>query len=277
METNFDHEAALEIVHFQNACKTTNNRYFSCAIDCFLELSYRVFLPELLSKANFCDLSGFFNTMFMAGMTEIEYDHDIDFRTNALNLLHEIREPIWRKVMENCNSFQLRNSDAQFSEIFSSNFFKILSQQEKQIFQSEVSAKGVCSKCHIEKELNSPVLVNYISEAEYPELLLNESGWPKAINIMGEGSGVCDSCYEIIPNYSRVNLAHHVFVEFSSELVNKCSFLEVIRVKDCCYKLVALVRNSTANFTFAILSGNEWNYFDDCKKDRFIFGTLSEP
>ena len=76
---------------------------------------------------------------------------------------------------------------------------------------------------HSEKELNSPVLVNYISEAEYPELLLNENGWPKAIKIMGEGSGVCDSCYEIIPAniYSRVNLAHYVFVEFSSELVNK--------------------------------------------------------
>ena len=132
--------------------------------------------------------------------------------------------------MENCNSFQLWNSDAQILEIFSRNIFKILSQQEKQIFLSEVSAKGVCSKCHIEKELNSPVLVNYISEAEYPELLLNENGWPKAINIMGEGSRVCDNCYEIIPAniYSRVNLAHYVFVEFSSELVNKWSFLEAI-------------------------------------------------
>ena len=60
-EDNLDLHTALQIVHFRNASKTTNSRIYSCAIDCFLELSYRLFLPEILSKLDFCDLSGFFS------------------------------------------------------------------------------------------------------------------------------------------------------------------------------------------------------------------------
>ena len=209
-------------------------------------------------------------------MTEIEYNSNDDIRNNALNLLDEVREPVWRKVIENCESFRLRNSDAQFSEIFSANLFKTLSRHEQEIFQIEVNSKGICSQCLIEKELKSTVLVNYISEVEYPELLSQENDWPKTFESLGNGSGICDNCYEPIPAniYSDINFPHYVFVEFGGRLVNKSHFFEQIQIKDCQYKLVALVRNSMAHFACAVLFNNTWNYFDDLKKNRLVFQTI---
>ena len=117
MQENLELDNVLEFAHFRNANKTS--RFYSCAIDCFLELGYRLFLPEILSRSDFCDLSGFFNLMHIAGMTEIEYNPNKNILNNALDLLDEIREPIWHRVMENCESFRPRNCDAEFSEIFS--------------------------------------------------------------------------------------------------------------------------------------------------------------
>ena len=114
-------ENLLEISHFRNASFTS--RHFSCAVDCFLELTYRLFLPEILESTDFTDLSEFFNLLLIAGSTEIEFDPNDNFQNNAFKLLDEIRQPIWSKIIENCASFRNRNCDAQFSEIFSSNFF----------------------------------------------------------------------------------------------------------------------------------------------------------
>ena len=55
VQENLDLNEVLEFAHFRNACKTS--RFYSCAIDCFLELGYRIFLPEILSRIEYCDLS----------------------------------------------------------------------------------------------------------------------------------------------------------------------------------------------------------------------------
>jgi len=54
--------------------------------------------------------------------------------------------------------------DAQFSKIFLNNYFKILSEQEKTFFETTVKAKRSCNQCE------SKILVNLISESDYPEL-----------------------------------------------------------------------------------------------------------
>ena len=159
---------------------------------------------------------------------------------NAFNFLDEIREPIWRRVIENCDSFRARNCDAVFSDIFSSNFFKTLSQQEQQIFETKISSKGICHQCHLEKEYESTELV--ILNVEYPELLAHENDWTKTLESMGSESGTCDSCYTAIPAlYSDVNLPVLLMVEFSPEIVKSCCFFSQIQVKGCTYKLVGLV------------------------------------
>ena len=224
VQENLDLNEVLEFAHFRNACKTS--RFYSCAIDCFLELGYRIFLPEILSRIEYCDLSQFFNLMHIAGMTEIEYDPNCDLLNNAFNFLDEIREPIWRRVIESCESFRARNSDAVFSDIFSSNFFKTLSQQEQQIFETKINSKGICHQCHVEKEYESTELVNFILDVEYPELLAHENDWTKALESVGSQSGTCDSCYTAIPAnlYSDVNLPVFFLVDFSREMINSCCF-----------------------------------------------------
>ena len=45
-----DLESALELAHFRNACRTSQ---YYCAVDCFLEISYRLFLPEIEANTSF--------------------------------------------------------------------------------------------------------------------------------------------------------------------------------------------------------------------------------
>ena len=76
--------------------------------------------------------------------------------------------------MENCESFANRDCTAQFSELFSSNLFKILSKEGKIFFETSFEANGTCISCGIEKGSKLTSMVNYISETSYPELLINE-------------------------------------------------------------------------------------------------------
>eukprot|EP00111_Clytia_hemisphaerica_P010420 TCONS_00030446-protein len=120
-----DLDTALSVAHFQNSCRTTNGRTYSCAVDCFLEISYRLLLPEIKAKLSFEELSEFFYLLYISGTMEIPIENDItDVQSNAFRLLDEIREPIWSKIIENCGTYASRNSDAQFTELFSDNLFK---------------------------------------------------------------------------------------------------------------------------------------------------------
>ena len=57
-EEFIDIETSLEVAHFRNACRTS--KYYSCAVDCFLEISYRLFLPDLQANLSHDELSDFF-------------------------------------------------------------------------------------------------------------------------------------------------------------------------------------------------------------------------
>ena len=50
-EDLIDLDAALSVAFFRNTSKITGGRTYSCAVDCFLEISYRLLL--LKSKLNF--------------------------------------------------------------------------------------------------------------------------------------------------------------------------------------------------------------------------------
>ena len=57
----------------------------------------------------------------------------------ALKLLDEVPRTDLGKVIDNCGSSRLRNCDAQFPEIFSSNLFRIMSQQERKTYLRQKS------------------------------------------------------------------------------------------------------------------------------------------
>ena len=121
LDDELDLETALERFHFRNACRTSNN--YSCAIDCFLELVYRLLLPKIQSEINHNELSEFLDFLVTCGLMQIYTDSNVALQTNVWTLLDEIREPIWVKVIEQCPSFRNRNCDSEFYEIFSNVFF----------------------------------------------------------------------------------------------------------------------------------------------------------
>ena len=84
-----DLDTAFNIAHFRNSSKTSGGRTYSCAVDCFLEICYRVLLPEIKAKVSFEESSGFFNLLQISGSMEIPFE-DYNMKSNAFRLLDEI-------------------------------------------------------------------------------------------------------------------------------------------------------------------------------------------
>ena len=78
----------------------------------------------------------------------------------------QVRELIWSNVILNCSSLIPRNRDAEFSQIFTGNIFNTLSHEEKLLSETSFSVAGTCSQCNHYNQMNSAVIVSYISEVE---------------------------------------------------------------------------------------------------------------
>ena len=90
MQETLDLESALEKAHFRNVSLTSQN--YSSELDCFLELTYRIFLPRILSKVEYCNWSEFFQLLQIVGSAEIEFDPFTNIKDNVLPIFDEIRE-----------------------------------------------------------------------------------------------------------------------------------------------------------------------------------------
>ena len=179
-DLSIDLDTSLSICHFQNTSKTTGGRQFSYAVDCFLEISYRLFLPEIKARLSIKELSEFFYLLSLSGSMEILSNPFDDVKCNAFRLLDEIREPTWSKI-KNCGTFANRNSNAEFSEIFSSNIFEKLSEGEKNLFEISCEFKGTCCVCDSEKHRKSSRNVVLISDVFYPELICDPNTWSDVV------------------------------------------------------------------------------------------------
>ena len=79
--------------HFQNSClQDTTASVYSCAIDCFLEISHAIFLQHLIDIPR----SDFF---------EIRESLTVVSIGSLMSTLNNIREPVWNYLVNNCNSF----------------------------------------------------------------------------------------------------------------------------------------------------------------------------
>ena len=107
-------------VHFMNSCLTVNDT-FSCAVDCFLEISHSVLHPEL-ERFRPTELSPFFQCLVQTCGRYTEVLNGV----RSLTELPHIQEFIWCQIRDNCPSFSSKSCDAQFSEIFSAAFFSDL-------------------------------------------------------------------------------------------------------------------------------------------------------
>ena len=247
-----DLETALSVAHFRNSCRTTGGRTYSCAVDCFLEISYRLLLPEIKAKLSFEELSEFFYLLTISGSMEIPIENDItNAKSNAFRLLDEIREPIWSKIIENCGTYASRNSDAQFTELFSDNLFMTLSEGEKKIFETRFDVRGTCPVCDNERQSKTGIIVALLTDLLYPEITIDPNNWPDCANRALDPSTEvhCNTCSVNIPaQYQSVDLPCYLLIEFSSTIHNSCRFLDQIIVKGNTYKLQAIVRNLGFHF-----------------------------
>ena len=241
-QNQYMHCPVLVIRHFPNS-SLHQPSVFSCAVDCFLELGYGIFAKYLQNIAR----SDFFELLLICGSTEFEEDD-----SSYVDLLCEIREPIWQRIMTSCPTFRNQDCNAQFSELFSSEIFRSLTEEEKLLFETEYTLMGTCETCGISRVFDIQVIVNYISGIEYSQLLTASTSWPSVLlNDRMDNSVQCFQCQERIPAHiDKHRTADVLFVEFSSRLSHNCVFVDKITVLDSHYILAGMVRH---DFTCAVL------------------------
>ena len=108
---------------------------YSYAVDCFLEL--------------------LFTTAF-------------NYRNQGRNssCLPAIREPVWLYLRERCSTFQARDCNASFSQIFEEKTLGNLSPKEVSLFASQRLFETFCSTCNENVTFNSRIFLTYISQPE---------------------------------------------------------------------------------------------------------------
>ena len=252
--------------HLMNFCRLQPS-VFSCAVDCFLELSHAIFYPH------FSDIStrSTFIETYMFSLTYELHVQENDEISIAEEVLAQVREPVWSQLTSFCPSFLARDSDAQFSEIFSSSLFNNLLAVEKALFYTEFSLKTSCSFCNKELTSNCEVLVHFLQDHDVTALE-NMHDWPKMLSPLWDNGSLhcteCDkatSCGVLVGSCSPSTV---LFVEFDNVTRTLLTFYPQITVCDTTYVLKGLVRHQGRHFTCALLSQvtQLWQCIDDlCK------------
>ena len=110
---------------------------YSCAVDCFLEVSRYVFFP-FLSKLSARSI--FPELLFNASADYCQF-------TENVQLLSEIREPVWLYLRQHCSSFQARDCNAAFSQIFEAKTFGSLNTEALSLFATQRVFESYCESC----------------------------------------------------------------------------------------------------------------------------------
>ena len=159
--------AQLQKPHLINTVRHEPGTY-SCAIDCFLEITSSIFLPYLkeISRSNVFEL--LYNSCMH--YTSVVVDTNVSDWLVIINLLYDVREPIWSYLREKCRSLSAKNSNAQFSEIFQFCNFGQANEFERQIFLSTTSLNSHCSGCNKALSANTDIFVHYITSYDVTSL-----------------------------------------------------------------------------------------------------------
>ena len=142
----------MVVSHFMNSAFIKPGTY-SCAVDCFLEISTLLFLPflsKLTVRSEFSEL--LFSILLLY----------CQCRGNK-ELLAEIREPVWLYLIEQCTSFPQRDCNACFSQIFEENTFGKLNAMELSLFATPRLFEPYCITCQKQVTLNSRIFLTYVT------------------------------------------------------------------------------------------------------------------
>ena len=147
-QTGFDVQptervTATQKPHFINACRYISEE-FSCALDCFLEIWLRILSPLIPD-------TGTTELIYLLKKTERAYNAiwymymNLPMSVNTGYQLHLAHERVWSFVREISHSFESMDANAQFSEMFSTNVFGQLSDQQASALISVHYLSGQCN------------------------------------------------------------------------------------------------------------------------------------
>ena len=129
--------------HFINACRYIPGK-FSCTLDCFLEILLRILSPLIPD-------TGTSELIYLLKQTERAYNAiwymymNLPMSVNTGYQLDLVHERVWSFVREKCHSFESMDANPQFSEMFSTNVFGQLSDQQASALISVHYLSGQCN------------------------------------------------------------------------------------------------------------------------------------
>ena len=252
-------KAGTAYLHFLNSVFQKPGIY-SCAVDCFLELSRYVFFSHLSSLSA---RSKFPELLFNTTAQYCEF-------SKGIKLLSEIREPVWLYLRQHCSSFQARDCNAAFSQIFEAKTFGSLNAEELSLFATQRVFESYCESCEHQITLDSRIFLTFVTQTELSKLGYDTSSWPLYVSEVHTQPGRLNckdcGCLAKEPMVSSVVNSKFLFIEFSPEIRESVFLYDKIIVGNSFYTLKASVRCSQAHFTCAIQNSGKWLYFDDFKR-----------
>ena len=259
------------LLHFINSF-FDNPGIYSCAIDCFLEVSRYLFQPAFL------DLSVGTEFIDLLHNSLLEYSN-ISEKTS--NTLPQVRELVWYYLRQHCSTFLPRDSNASFSQIFEERTFGKLNPDEMNLFMTQRTFESHCQTCQKTVTSNMKLFLIYVSNSSLKQTGFDISCWPMSVSHIFKKPKkiVCKHCSESNvsdPICTSVVNSKFVFIEFSDEIVNCVTIHEHTEFDNSSYTLQGLVRCYQRHFTCAIKIENKWIYFDDMCNTVQEFTSLNQ-
>ena len=246
---------------------------YSCAIDCFMELSHKIFMPFLANTEN---KSTVFQLIYDASC---EYDNVVQNFTDLISLLHTIREPVWSHFRNCWHSLAPMNCNALFSEIFQFKNFMNINFHEQKLFSTVITYEKPCHTCSALLVKILPIFVNFIRHTDVTRLQFVPTQWPLYLSSINS-SGVnmqCNQCGQMSCNINPSNISPSgiLFVEFASDAIKKLVFPTTVNILGFEYHLKGLLRCRSLHFNCAVENDFGWTFFDDLCKTVQHFNDLS--
>ena len=276
-----------DFLHFMN-CSRTAPGFFSCAVDCFLE----IWLRKISHMFPICSRS------YIVGLlkqSEREYfllkeriDNNSLFASphsmtlNMIQELNRIRFDVWEYFKFKCPSFQQMDCNAQFSELLQKSVFcpDDFSDREYKVLFSRYFHSAHCSSCDQQVSVNNEVLVNYISLEEMLQSHILLDQWPDFIVQNNTLDRVqCPQCANVTNVVNReTQISDILFVEFSMGMMSVSRFALTVTVCNKEYHLVGLVKHLGMHFTSAVYDNEHsfWIYIDDLQDRNIYYSSLQE-
>ncbi len=256
--------------HFMNSRFDSPGTY-SCAVDCFLELSAYVFLPfikQLPHRSNFLDL------LFQTVTSYVQFQ-------GPNKKLSGIREPFWLHLIKYCNSFSARDNNACFSQIFEERTFGKLNKEEVDLLMPQLVYGSICRTCQRHLMFCRNHFVTFVNHSSVINAGYDLSSWPlyvsnilnlPVINVTCSDCGnmTCEAVVESFIN------SRFVFIEFSLDIVKDAGLPQEIELQKASYSLKGLVRCYQKHFTCAVCIEEKWIYFDDMCNSVREFSSLKQ-